>query len=333
MKKLYLHIGTGKTGSSSIQKTFKNLNERNFYFKYDRKALRFVEKLDQIIEKLETCKEDLVILSSEWLYVRADEKILKKINKLSSKFEIKIIIYLRRQDELVVSAYQQSIKNLDSKIIFNVDDYALNNAKLYSKWFLKRTNYYEICNFWSNYFGKENIIIRIFSKNQLKDGCVVKDFASIVNVPIKQSQIINRNQGIGKIAMNLAIRLRKLNVKKELARKIIFNAPKSEPALPERDTIKQFYQQFIELNQKLKKEFKIQSQYNSIFSSDFSKYPKKETYTLDKESNDLALNFLQAKLDETKGLARSSQNLFNIIFIYKKFKKIFLNIIKKNETI
>ena len=333
MKKLYLHIGTGKTGSSSIQKTFESLGKKNFNFKYYKSANTFIEKLDQIIEKLETCKEDLVILSCEWLYVRADEKILKKINKLSSKFEIKIIIYLRRQDEFAVSAYQQSIKNLNSKKILDINDYALNNAKLYSKWFLKRTNYYEICNIWSNYFGKENIIIRIFSKDQLKDGCVVKDFASIVNVPIKQSQIINRNRSVGKIAMYLAIRLRKLNVKKELARKIIFNAPESEPALPKRDTIKKFYQQFIELNQKLKKEFKIQSQYNSIFSSDFSKYPKKETYTLDKESNDLALNFLQAKLDETKGLARSSQNLFNIIFIYKKFKKIFFNIIKKNETI
>lgn len=333
MKKLYLHIGTGKTGSSSIQKTFENLNERNFYFKYYKDASTFVENLDQIIKELETCKEDLVILSSEWLYNRTDEKILKRINKLSSKFEIKIIIYLRRQDELVVSAYQQSIKHLGSKKNFNVNDYALNNTKLNSKYFLNITNYYEICNFWSDYFGKKNIIIRIFSKDQLKDGCAVKDFASIVNVPIKENQIIHRNQSIGKIAMNLAIRLRKLNVKKELVTKIIFNAPKSEPALPERDSIKQFYQQFIELNQKLKKEFKIQSQYNSIFPNDFSKYPKKETYTLDKESNDLALNFFQAKLDETKGLARSSQNLFNIIFIYKKFKKIFFNIIKKNETI
>ena len=75
MKKLYLHIGTGKTGSSSIQKTFENLNERNFYFKYYKKASTFVENLDQIIKELETCKEDLAIISSEWLYIRANEKI------------------------------------------------------------------------------------------------------------------------------------------------------------------------------------------------------------------------------------------------------------------
>ena len=78
--------------SIGIQKTFENLNERNFYFKYYKKASTFVENLDQIIKELETCKEDLVILSTEWLYNRTDEKILKRINKLSSKFEIKIII-------------------------------------------------------------------------------------------------------------------------------------------------------------------------------------------------------------------------------------------------
>ena len=120
----------------------------------------------------------------------------------------------------MVKFTKESIKNLNSKKNFNVNDYALKNTKLNSERFLNVTNYYEICNFWSDYFGKKNIIIRIFSKDQLKDGCAVKDFASIVNVPIKENQIIHCNQSIGKIAMNIAIRLRKLNVKKNLQKKL-----------------------------------------------------------------------------------------------------------------
>lgn len=111
MKKLFLHIGTGKTGSTSIQKTFEN-RSNEFHFDYDMTGPDKLKDVDASIERI-NCKNDFVVYSNEWLF-RADRKYIEKLSlKLKRCFKTEVILCLRRQDEFEISRYQQIGKSGD----------------------------------------------------------------------------------------------------------------------------------------------------------------------------------------------------------------------------
>jgi len=87
-------------------------------------------------------------------------------------YDTKIIIYLRRQDRWIESWYNQQIKNgnnLPSDMMEVVEhhDYLLDYEKLLEVW--------------ANSFGKENIIVRVYEKEQLENG-LLQDFLNVTNL-------------------------------------------------------------------------------------------------------------------------------------------------------
>lgn len=137
--KLILHIGAGKTGTSSIQKKLKDLQkdrvlnnfeylglffERLNGFKVDRNeaapqyfSKMKAEDIDGLLEitknalfyaydKYQGMGVDTLIWSNESLYgaVPFFERLIPEIEGL---FEIEVIVYLRRQDKWLYSAYEQ----------------------------------------------------------------------------------------------------------------------------------------------------------------------------------------------------------------------------------
>jgi len=215
MKKvIYLHIGLEKTGTKSIQKfCYKNgkyLMENGVYYPHGKKepymfftthwplvsavserkkflpAKKVFEpefvygKLIEDIEKND-CKK--VLLSAEPFSSHAVEK--KRIQKIKDQlvnYDVKVILYLRRQDTLFISSKSTNVKG-GRHFPGNYFDFneAIERDDLY--------NFKSIVDNWSYVFGKENMIINIFDRKELKDGNVICDIMDIVGVPVLKEML------------------------------------------------------------------------------------------------------------------------------------------------
>ena len=206
-KRLFIHIGTHKTGTSVIQKfLFQNrdaLKEKGFLYPYpghkpshhamasEFRPLKRTRNKEKELKTLSYIKEirthnlDTSILSSEGLVLRGtDVKKLRDI--IPSNLDVKIVIYLRRQDERLESGYNQIVKGPRrySKKFFE------SSSIPFQKYFL---DYYKILSPWRDIFGKENIIVRVYEKEQLPLGIIV-DFCSVIGLELDHTLKISEER-------------------------------------------------------------------------------------------------------------------------------------------
>jgi hypothetical protein len=192
MRTLYLHIGAHRTATSSIQSFLhlnlealldrgvfypfgvkRHLKQANAVFSGDTTAAALAETL---VKRAESKNKpiDTVILSDEDICMRPDLSVFKG---LSSQFDVKVVYSLRRQDLWLESWYLQNVKwqwNPDlSHLTFDA--------------FMARKDEF----FWVDYdrylthleavFGRENIVLGIFEKGQMKGGPVA-DFCRLTGI-------------------------------------------------------------------------------------------------------------------------------------------------------
>lgn len=225
----YVHIGTEKTGTTSIQEFL--MSNREIFLKKDilysyaignngsqwdftflaysgikrdlyclsRKIdtmCKFLQHKNRIISDLKVeiqktkCKN--ILISSEHLSSRLQDtkeirEVLNILYSLGFK-NIKIIIYLREQSSEVVSAFSTAIKSGSdiSSIQRNPDKYIRGK---YNLLLLK----------WIEVFGKENIIVKLFDKNEFYQGDLLKDFIYSIGlewddkfiIPPKQNETLD----------------------------------------------------------------------------------------------------------------------------------------------
>ncbi len=200
MTTVYLHIGTPKTGSSSLQGfLFSNrdklLRQGVLYPKsgipdrgsticfahhnltwsftkdinkhYDKKAGDW-EDIEKEINELHQ-KPEKVILSAESLYdLLAPEKISLIRNYLKG-YDTKIIVYLRNQYEYFRSYYCLRIKVGYS-----------NSFRQFILEHKEQGNYYKMLSPWAEAFGKENIIVIPYDKRG-----VINEFLAKTNIDLE----------------------------------------------------------------------------------------------------------------------------------------------------
>ena len=217
----YVHIGTEKTGTTSIQyflaKNDENWLKKGFMYvesirkngqhwvltdllnihclkvKNEQQKLFYQDRMEKLKQEVRENKNKIFIFSSEGLTWALDLTQIKPVKALNDLLyslgfsDIKIILYLRNQADLMVSASSENIKS-------HQPFYAANTSP--SK-FTKTPHTYDFKNIIQKYgevFGKENLIVRLFDKNEFKDGDLLKDFVDAIGLKWDDSFIIPENQ-------------------------------------------------------------------------------------------------------------------------------------------
>lgn len=213
MKTLYLHIGTPKTATTAIQNfcwdnrqvlekygycyplfeyRFPNVQKyRNAHFlvgriKDENRKRQFEQEqavvsdgIGQILQLFE--QYDNIILSDEGIWNRGffeDTNCWKRIQNglLSKGIVVKIIVYLRRQDDFLFSWWNQQVK--EGMLRSSVMSWEEVTEQLpYIK-----LDYYDILTEISEYIGKENITVRVFDKKSFLGGSIYADFLNAIHL-------------------------------------------------------------------------------------------------------------------------------------------------------
>lgn len=195
-KTIYLHIGLHKTGTSAIQLFLSRnrtvLKQKGVLFPgtrtacYDLSEELLNTSVSEILSdanspskkylnEIQSSSSGTVILSSEGFIKLKKEQIEAFKNLFPDDYRLKIIVYLRRQDDKLESHYNQNIR--ESKI---------RNQQRFSESFqlLLKNGYFDFYTIlipWREVFGKENIIVRCYEKEQLPNG-IYQDFLEAIGL-------------------------------------------------------------------------------------------------------------------------------------------------------
>ena len=209
---LTLHIGTEKTGSTSIQRYLaKNrvrLREEGILFPLapgldNQRALtaiaeensedsalqeifdirnpgdlqRFRKELrGKLKEELNAAGCSHVVMSNEHCSSRLrDHSQVEYLRAFLGEFfdRIRILVYIRRQDDFLVSTYSTMVKTGRTNPIHVPT----------MKGQLRRYDHWDLLSRWAEVFGRENMICRKYDRSELVDGDIIHDFGVQAGVP------------------------------------------------------------------------------------------------------------------------------------------------------
>ena len=298
MKTLYIHIGTPKTGTTSIQ-NFCGLNREKLKeqgvlypimnYHYERKSVnrngyfltgtikengtRNKEKEKQVFDNelqyiVDCFKEnDTILLSDEsiwWATSTRRKGLWKDLKKHSEQhnYQIKVIVYLRRQDQFMMSRYNQRLKTDFVASTQSFDEYFADmNGR-----FKCVMDYRDRIDNIAKSISKENVIVKRFDRNYFYNGDLNQDFLNILGVKVDDSfQQLKEtaNTGIsvqsGEIKRVLnrlkPITMAENNKLLEILNECENVLPESNTSLMSTDEVKNFMEQFVDSNESIVDEY------------------------------------------------------------------------------
>lgn len=122
-----------------------------------------------------------VIISAEGISINGIEQFISGAKEKHE--QIKVVIYLRRQDREVESMYNQHIKIGKEYGTFNSYIESDNKLKQCVRYLSKLDSLSQI-------IGRENLIVRIYEKQQLIGNDIVTDFLSVLGIPPEREEWI-----------------------------------------------------------------------------------------------------------------------------------------------
>jgi len=187
VKKVVIHLGDSKTGSTSIQSTLANCRWKSdthslFYsakFNHSRLADTLYKKscekfrsarFQSIARKLNRSDADIGVISAEQFEFCDPKSLSDSIDEYLPKYKnnIQLISYIRPHSARLLSSYAQQIK----RGVFNGE---LDQFCYYFFQEKRRIHYAERCQAWKDVFG-ESYIVRPLIPALLKGQDVVTDF-------------------------------------------------------------------------------------------------------------------------------------------------------------
>ena len=194
--KLILHIGTAKTGSTSIQKGLfklrKSLGEQHCLYpgkgnshhavaalvrpfhklrrytqsKHRNNPEKVFQRAAALRDEIRNSDADSVLLSSEFLCKLSSDEISGLVDALGLKpTDVYAICYVRQPSRFFLSAIQQKLKA--SVTIPNP--------------FEQKYNFQGMLQPWGDVIGSDHVIVRAFDREQLQRGDVVSDLLQVLS--------------------------------------------------------------------------------------------------------------------------------------------------------
>ncbi len=136
-----------------------------------------------------------MIISSELFFGqnRSIEAILDAVSEHLQGHEVRVVVYLRRQDQLYSSFYNQDVKG--------VRQWPESAYQFYQTHQIFQQDYYSLLNVWSGAFGRKHVIIRPFESDQWVNGDIVQDFCDATDTILLPSGYRDHNESLGPIQL------------------------------------------------------------------------------------------------------------------------------------
>ncbi len=187
---LIIHVGTQKTGSSSIQhflreneqmlrdsgisyiSAVRDWSDHNKLARELRGNDAATPRAHAVVAEIKSHGYDTYILSAEELFhKRVPDRLFEHLTR-HLDMEVRIITYLRRPDHLIEALYKQRVKTGDIKPrpLRYLDE---------NKW---ECDYLPVLDTFANRFGTAHVTVRPYTRSRLKDGDIVADFLDVAGV-------------------------------------------------------------------------------------------------------------------------------------------------------
>lgn len=209
MKRVILHIGTEKTATKSLQQFF-YMNHREFekagvwypcseeldycygngHFPLPASLFEACPEFippekhfdpDTLFARLkrdiQSREEPTTLLSAEHFSSRCSQADhVRQIGKHLQGLEVRIIVYVRPQHELLVSAYSTYLKNGGRERLNRLATaHCLKPGLIYF-------DYLQMMQHWGDVFGQDKITVRVFQKDRMKNRNIFDDVLSVLGM-------------------------------------------------------------------------------------------------------------------------------------------------------
>lgn len=340
MDKLILHIGTEKTGSTSIQYAMahdrKALAQRGILYPVlfgseNHFELAVYANEDEIVDELKlyqlraqhcdlaTFRNRLrqhlanevaaapsahtMILSNEHCHSRLTRlSSVQRLRDLLQEFadDIEIVVYLRRQDKLAVSLFSTQLKLGGTAPVF---------PKVYPKHLPHYYDFQNLLQLYAEVFGADKITVRLFEPKMLYDGDIVSDFYAVtgIDLPVpnlpRANEALSAKQGLFLEAFNQRYPLivdGQINAARGDIFSVIQKSGLSAAYRPARQLARDFYDLYAEGNDWVRQTYLADLERPTLFDEDFASYPDAPE-TLTLSQDDM-FEFISAIWDQTQRL-------------------------------
>jgi hypothetical protein len=226
-KTIYIHIGSPKTGTKSIQRYLESNEERlyqdgylvpktsrrhlanhtlltNYCIRFDhiteisilndiwtKKELKKFRRVfrKKLRDEIQHFHGNHIVFSNEQCYEKL--KTVEELEKLKALFQgldyqIKIIVYIREQTDMLCSFYSAKMKQGKTYLIDQPSEFA--QKTIY--------DYNQKLKLWEEVFGIKNIMLRVFDREKLYDQDIVSDFCYAIQFPRYDDEAIRMNTSL-----------------------------------------------------------------------------------------------------------------------------------------